>query len=674
MRFLSPLLLTSVLVGADGAAPLLSASLPDVQRSIARFNDSIYGVLWNDAKMAPLREQLLSAMDSQAAELGFKVSDVLLGSRNAGVRITAIAAGAAGDPTPVLDFAIDAGALAAPVCAAWRKANTKNEPTDVKGADEAFSFLSAKETFVIARFGNVLTGANQGNAPVAWTPTVVEADATIDCDSRKLFTAVLAATPENQRDEMQSAMAMAEPYLGVTTYRSQITPQGMLERYFTANPCLWLVPVDRTVVDRLPATSMNALAVGIDGKQLWLALKQPVLDLIAKEQGGDETAALAYLDKTLTDAGLTISFTELIEGMTGTFALAIAPGAPFPSLSITIPRTPAMDAVVTLALGFAAAEAPAEGESLIVPIPNLPVPVTLARDAGAWMITSDAMYPTDWLAKTGGFLASPAATLAAERGGAGAVVFGCSDTPTVFRTIIPYMAMGLGQINDLDPAQRQAILQLMQTAAAKAGTGYVVAMPDNGGLNMEMRGLLTYSLVPAIAAAVAIPNLLESRVASNEAAAASMLKSGVFPAEIQFQAGGYVDDNGNGLGDYGFFSEMSGTPIGDDKMELNLLPAAWNEPSPLINGYRFAVYLPDDRDGAVETPDARRTVKGPGDLHFVAYAWPDEEGNGRKMFAITTTGTVYTSDWDGQKPAWNALWGGATSTWKDQPVWKPYRR
>jgi hypothetical protein len=163
-------------------------------------------------------------------------------------------------------------------------------------------------------------------------------------------------------------------------------------------------------------------------------------------------------------------------------------------------------------------------------------------------------------------------------------------------------------------------------------------------------------------------------VAANEAAAASHLKSAVHPAEVQFQGGMYVDDNGNGIGDFGFFSEMSGTPVGDEKLELSLLPSTWNEPTPLINGYRFAVYLPDDRDGAVDSPDARRTVKGQGETNFVAYAWPDEEGNGRKMFAITAAGMVYATEWDGQPPIWNALWGGATSTWKDEPTWKPYRR
>ena len=687
MRILSSLLFATALFAAEQPAPLLSAALPDVQRSFARFQDSIYGTLWNDPQMAPLREKLLSAINGDAEELGFKISEALLGSRNAGFRLHGFASphGNAkvrlpfengnrnADPLPLFDFSCDLGALAEAVFNATQQATKLAEPVPVAGADAAFA-VNDKVSFVIARFGQVLAGATMGTIPTAWAPAPDEADFALDFDSRKLMEALVAAAPPGKQDELASFMAVMDPYLGLSTYRSQITKQGLLERYTTANPCLWLVPVDRALIDRLPATSMNALAVGLDGKQLWAAFQQPLLAAIAKERGCDEQQALAYLDEQLLDAEMTVTFTELIEGLTGTFALAIAPGAPFPSITLSIPRTPALDAVVLTLLGFAETDAPVEGTSTIIPIPNLPLPLTLARDAGAWMITSDVMHANDWLAKTGGFLASPAATLAAEHGGAGAVVFGCSDTPVLLRTIIPYLAMGLGQADGLEPDQRQAILQLLQTAAAKVGTGYVVAKPDQGGLALEMRGLLTYSITPALFAALAMPNLMINSVAADEAAAPTALKSGVFPAQIQFQAGGYIDDNGNGIGDFGFFSEMSGAKVGENGLTLALLPAEWNEPTPLIHGYRFAIFLPDDRGGAVDSPDGRRTVKGPAETYFIAYAWPDEEGNGRQMFAITQAGTVFSSAWDGQPPAWNALWGGGSSTWTDEPAWQPYRR
>jgi hypothetical protein len=672
MRLLAPLLLATALAAADQPAPLLGASLPDVQRSLTRFDASIYGTLWKDPQMAPLRAKLLASMDEQAGELGFKVSELLLSTRSAGLRLREFVANAHGDPEPRGDFMVDAGPLAERAFAAWQKGKT-SKPAEVAGAAGAF-VADPKEQVVIARFGTVIAGANQGLLPSVWAPAADAADATMDCDTRKLVDALIAVAGERQADELRAATAVISPYLGRTTYRSTITEKGMLERLTSANPCLWLVPVDRAQLDRLPATAMNALAVGMDGKQLWAAMRKPLLAAVAKERHCDEGEALTYLDGNLAEAGLTISFSELMEGLTGTFAIAIAPGAPFPTVTVQIPRTQALDAAITSLLGLINAEVPAQGASTNVPIPNMPLPLTLARDAGAWMLTSDPMHGDAWLAGTGGFLATPAAALACERGGPGAVLLGCSDTASVLRTMIPYLAMGLGNLPGLEPAQRQAVMQLLQTAAAKSGTGYVIAKPEEGGMAVEMRGLLTYSFFPAVLAAIAVPNLLESRISANESAAATSLKSGVFPAEIQFQAGGYADDNGNGVGEYGFFSEMSGAPVGDNKLTLSLLNETWNDPTPLINGYRFAVFLPDDRDGSVDSPDARRTVKGKAEEGFVAYAWPDEEGSGRRMFAITAAGTVYATAWDGQPPAWNALWGGGTSGWKDEPAWQPYRR
>ena len=52
--------------------------------------------------------------------------------------------------------------------------------------------------------------------------------------------------------------------------------------------------------------------------------------------------------------------------------------------------------------------------------------------------------------------------------------------------------------------------------------------------------LMIVIAIIAIIAAIAIPNLLESRISSNEAAAAASLSAGILPAEVQFQAGDYV--------------------------------------------------------------------------------------------------------------------------------------
>jgi prepilin-type N-terminal cleavage/methylation domain-containing protein len=149
--------------------------------------------------------------------------------------------------------------------------------------------------------------------------------------------------------------------------------------------------------------------------------------------------------------------------------------------------------------------------------------------------------------------------------------------------------------------------------------------------------LMIVIAIIAIIAAIAIPNLLESRISSNEAAAATSLKSGVFPAEIQFQAGGYVDNGGptgagaDGIGDfsswYPAMAGSTGAAINNlPSVPLSLLPATWDLDHPNINNYSYEVAICYE-------------------LSFCAACFPLDQGSGigRRCFAINTGGTVYAT-------------------------------
>lgn len=150
--------------------------------------------------------------------------------------------------------------------------------------------------------------------------------------------------------------------------------------------------------------------------------------------------------------------------------------------------------------------------------------------------------------------------------------------------------------------------------------------------------LMIVIAIIAIIAAIAIPNLLESRISSNEAAAATSLKSGVFPAQVQFQAGGYVDAGGptgvgaDGIGDFaGIYTAMSGSTqaaVGGPLpvVPLALLPQTWDAVSPNINNYIFEVAACYE-------------------LSFCCACYPGDQGAGigRRCFAINTGGTVYAT-------------------------------
>jgi len=87
--------------------------------------------------------------------------------------------------------------------------------------------------------------------------------------------------------------------------------------------------------------------------------------------------------------------------------------------------------------------------------------------------------------------------------------------------------------------------------------------------------LMIVIAIIAIIAAIAIPNLLESRITANEAAASASLKSGIFPAQVQWQAGGYQDADGDNIGEYATLEYLASVKLGTRAAaNVNLLQGA----------------------------------------------------------------------------------------------------
>jgi hypothetical protein len=170
-----------------------------------------------------------------------------------------------------------------------------------------------------------------------------------------------------------------------------------------------------------------------------------------------------------------------------------------------------------------------------------------------------------------------------------------------------------------------------------------------------------------------------------EALAAKNLKSQILPAEVQFQAGAYVDEEGKQNGDYGFLSEMS-DEVQVGGIDLNLLgpvfqPGAKGFAS--VDGYTYAVYLPDGPHAAIGEPFPGKRVINPAGIilrqrYWVAYCWPVDQAQGTRMFAINQAGKVYATPVADPivVPAWNALMGGGDKGWTDAaaPGWVPYHQ
>jgi prepilin-type N-terminal cleavage/methylation domain-containing protein len=186
--------------------------------------------------------------------------------------------------------------------------------------------------------------------------------------------------------------------------------------------------------------------------------------------------------------------------------------------------------------------------------------------------------------------------------------------------------------------------------------------------------LMIVIAIIAIIAAIAIPNLLESRVSAQEAAAATALKSGILPAEVQFQAGAYQDADGNGLGEYAVsnglgagksFPLLSGATTTTGGVTLNLLAPTYQAANPSISGYKF-------NDPASENSSQERV--------WGVINQPLDQNQGRRIFAINQAGNIYAS-----KPNVSAfasttgvqdgtLFGVSLVSAPSNVDWVPYRR
>ena len=166
--------------------------------------------------------------------------------------------------------------------------------------------------------------------------------------------------------------------------------------------------------------------------------------------------------------------------------------------------------------------------------------------------------------------------------------------------------------------------------------------------------LMIVIAIIAIIAAIAIPNLLESRITANESAAAASLKSGFHAGQTQFQAGTYSDIDGDGRGEYATnHQELSGTTHataaansaniglnGTNRVLTLIAPTFIVADGNAVGAYKYQVdtaqVLDVDIDGVNDCAND--------ESFWAAYAVPGSAGNdGRRAFAINVGGVVFAT-------------------------------
>jgi type II secretory pathway pseudopilin PulG len=174
--------------------------------------------------------------------------------------------------------------------------------------------------------------------------------------------------------------------------------------------------------------------------------------------------------------------------------------------------------------------------------------------------------------------------------------------------------------------------------------------------------------VIAVIAAIALPNLLSSRIIANETAAISSLRT-IISSESQFQQTGLADKNDNGFGEYGYLGEMSGSVgvRGGARISAATLSSAFQSTNAWgvvsRGGYLYILALPNAAGNPVAQA-AHADVDGLlAETVWVCYAWPMHYGysGNRTFFANQGGDIVATNDpkYSGPHPSGAPMPAGA---------------
>ena len=177
--------------------------------------------------------------------------------------------------------------------------------------------------------------------------------------------------------------------------------------------------------------------------------------------------------------------------------------------------------------------------------------------------------------------------------------------------------------------------------------------------------LMIVVAIIAIIASIAIPNLLSARLNANEAAAIATLRN-VVSAQSQVQSQGAIDQDLDGIGEHGWFAEMSGNiglrddtgAVGAVLLNPPVLSSALGrvDGNGFVNrsGYFFMMLLPAALGAPLNEVGGGGTPTGEDfDLcenTWACYAWPAAFANtGNRAFVVNQSGDVLQTN--NQDPA-----------------------
>jgi type II secretory pathway pseudopilin PulG len=170
-----------------------------------------------------------------------------------------------------------------------------------------------------------------------------------------------------------------------------------------------------------------------------------------------------------------------------------------------------------------------------------------------------------------------------------------------------------------------------------------------------MELMIVISII-AILASMALPNLIASRISADETSAVGTLKQ-IVSAQSVVQAMRLIDQDNDGVGEYGWLAEMTGAvnirdasgPHGGPAIDppsaaksLGMVNANGLVPK---SGYVFRLSLPDASGAGLNEANTGGSPTGEDpdlcEQCWVAYAWPSGFGtSGKRAFCVNQAGDI----------------------------------
>ena len=234
----------------------------------------------------------------------------------------------------------------------------------------------------------------------------------------------------------------------------------------------------------------------------------------------------------------------------------------------------------------------------------------------------------------------------------------------VWGFVLALLPLGITQLVAI-PLAIVALVKINESRGRRGGQGLAIA-----ALVLAPLAVLGVCFV-AMIAAIAIPGLSRSRVGTNESSAIGALRS-LATSQAQFQSQCIVDQDADGVGEFGTLGELAGTsPCRVSGQQMNATPfiaailgVCDQNGVAQKSGYHFVVYLPTAKGPArresggtfgAATLDAVDADANAQEVRWCAYAWPAMPGqSGNRVFFVNQAGDVYTS------PATITRYGGAS--------------